>query len=207
MSKKKKVGDPLPAPEWSVLVDAQTVTSNAQKLRIAASEDERKALARRLGLMTISSLSADLTLHRERGNIIHVNGLMKANVTQLCVMTQDPVQTQIEETFEGWYADQERIVMLAKARHDRLGRLTDSEVPILDESEDPEPLVNGMIDIGELVVQNLSLTLDQFPRRRGLDDQEDGKEISVAGQEGEVLRRNPFEALKNWKKAKSEPEQ
>lgn len=206
MSKKKKGVNPLPEPEWSVLVDAQTVTSNPQKLRIAATEAERKALAQRLDLAVISSLSADVTLHRERGNIIHVNGLMKANITQHCVMTMDPVQTQIEETFEGWYADQERIVMLAKARHDRLGRLVDSEVPILDESEDPEPLVNGMIDIGELVVQNLSLALDQFPRRRGLEEQEP-VEVVVGPQEGEALRRNPFEALKHWKRAKSESEQ
>ncbi|QQG35233.1 MAG: DUF177 domain-containing protein [Micavibrio aeruginosavorus] len=207
MSKKKKGTVAAPEPEWSVLIDAHSVTSNAQKLRIAASEEERKALAQRLGVTAIASLSADLTLHRERGNIINVNGLMKANITQPCVVTLDPVQTQIEETFEGWYADQERIVMLAKARHDRLGRLADSEVPILDESEDPEPLINGMIDIGELVVQHLSLALDRFPRRRGLEEREEGTGIAAAGQEGEALRRNPFEALKNWKKAKAESEQ
>lgn len=202
MSKKKKAPVAAPEPEWSVLIDAQTVTSNPYKLRIAASEEERKALCKRLDLAAISSLSADLTLHREKGSIIHVNGLMKANVTQHCVISTDPVQTQIEETFEGWFADQDRIVMLAKARHERLGRLADSEIPILDESEDPEPLVNGMIDIGELVTQNLSLALDQFPRRRGLEEAE-VVEVSI-GSEVAAIRRNPFEALKNWKKSKTE---
>lgn len=202
MSKKKKPAVELKEPEWSVLVDAQTVTSSPQKTRISASEEERKALCQRLDLAAISSLSADITLHREKGNIIHVNGLMKALVTQPCVMTMNPVQTQIEETFEGWYADQDRIVMLAKARHERLGRLTDSEIPILDESEDPEPLVNGMIDVGELVVQHLSLAIDAFPRHRGLEETEI-VEVSVGG-EGASLRKNPFEALKNWKKSKAD---
>jgi uncharacterized metal-binding protein YceD (DUF177 family) len=202
MSKKKKTPVVAVDPEWSVLIDAQTVTSNPQKSRIAASEDVRKALAVRLGLATISSLSADVTLHREKGNVIHVNGLMKANITQPCSVSMDPVQTQIEETFEGWYADQERIVMLAKARHERLGRLADSEIPILDESEDPEPLVNGMIDIGELVVQHLSLAADSYPRRRGLEEAE-VVEVTV-GEPGAGLRKNPFEALKNWKKSKSD---
>lgn len=202
MSKKKKPPVTMPDPEWSVLVDAQTVTSSTQKVRISASEEERKALCVRLELATISSLSADVTLRREKGNVIHVNGLMKANVTQTCSVTADPVQTQIEETFEGWFADQERIVMLAKARHERLGRLADSEIPILDESEDPEPLTNGMIDIGELVVQHLSLAVDAFPRRRGLEETE-AVEVSVGG-EGAGLRKNPFEALKNWKKSKSD---
>lgn len=202
MSKKKKTATAAPAPEWSVLVDAQTVTSTPQKTRIAASEEERKALCTRLGLNNISSLSADVTLHREKGSVIHVNGLMKASVMQVCSVTTDPVQTQIEETFEGWFADQDRIVMLAKARHERLGRMTDSEIPILDESEDPEPLVNGMIDIGELVVQHLSLAVDAFPRRRGLEDTE---MIDVsAGDPAALVRRNPFEALKNWKKSKSD---
>lgn len=202
MSKKKKTATAAPAPEWSVLVDAQTVTSTPQKTRIAASEEERKALCTRLGLNNISSLSADVTLHREKGSVIHVNGLMKASVMQVCSVTTDPVQTQIEETFEGWFADQDRIVMLAKARHERLGRMTDSEIPILDESEDPEPLVNGMIDIGELVVQHLSLAVDAFPRRRGLEDTEI---IDVsAGDPAALVRRNPFEALKNWKKSKSD---
>lgn len=201
MSKKKKPPEDLPAVEWSVLVEAQTVTSQPNKMRIAASEAERKALAIRMGVASINSLSADLTVHRERGNIIHVNGLMKANLTRSCVVTLDPVQTQLEEIFEGWYADQDRIVMLAKARHERLGRLADSEIPVMDEKEDPEPLVNGMIDVGELVSQNLSLMLDDFPRRRGLEEAET-VEISSGG-EGASLRRNPFEALKNWKSAKS----
>lgn len=202
MSKKKKSAVELKEPEWSVLVDAQTVTSSPQKTRISASEEQRKALCQRLDLGSISSLSADITLHREKGNIIHVNGLMKALVTQSCVMTMNPVQTQLEETFEGWYADQDRIVMLAKARHERLGRLTDSEIPILDEREDPEPLANGMIDVGELVVQHLSLAIDAFPRHRGLEETE-VVEVSVGG-EGAALRKNPFEALKNWKKSKAD---
>lgn len=201
MSKKKKSTAEMPEPEWSVLVDLQEVTANAKKMRISAAEDERKALCKRLDLAVISSLSADVTLHREKGNVIHVNGLMKANVTQHCVVTMDPVQTQIEQTFEGWYADQDRIVMLAKARHERLGRLANSEIPILDEKEDPEPLTNGMIDIGELVVQSLSLELDRFPRRRGLEEPEI-VEVSV-GPEEVNLRKNPFEALKNWKKSKA----
>ncbi len=202
MSKKKKTATEAPAPEWSVLVDAQTVTTTPQKTRIAASEEQRKALCVRLDLNSISSLSADVTLHREKGSVIHVNGLMKANVMQACSITTDPVQTQIEETFEGWFADQDRIVMLAKARHERLGRMTDSEIPILDESEDPEPLVNGMIDIGELVVQHLSLAVDAFPRRRGLEDTEI-VDVS-AGDPAALMRRNPFEALKNWKKSKTD---
>lgn len=202
MSKKKKTATEAPAPEWSVLVDAQTVTTTPQKTRISATEEERKALCVRLGLNNISSLSADITLHREKGSVIHVNGLMKANVMQACSITTDPVQTQIEETFEGWFADQDRIVMLAKARHERLGRMTDSEIPILDESEDPEPLVNGMIDIGELVVQHLSLAVDAFPRRRGLEYTEI-VDVS-AGDPAALVRRNPFEALKNWKKSKTD---
>ena len=178
------------------------MTNHPQKLRISAGEGERKALAKRLDIHQINSLSADLTLYREKGNVIHVNGLMKAHVVQSCSISADPVQTQIEETFEGWYADQDRIVMLAKARHEKLGRLADSELPIMDESEDPEPLVNGMIDVGELVVQSLSLSLDSFPRRRGLEEAE-SVDVLVEP-EGQALRKNPFEALKNWKKSKSD---
>ena len=199
---KKKTTVAAPEAEWSVLVDAQTVTNHPQKMRISAGEGERKTLSKRLNLSQINSLSADLTLHREKGNVIHVNGLMKAHVVQSCSVSADPVQTQIEETFEGWYDDQDRIVMLAKARHEKLGRLADSELPILDESEDPEPLVNGMIDVGELVVQSLSLALDAFPRRRGLEETET---VDVLVEpEGQALRKNPFEALKNWKKSKSD---
>lgn len=199
---KKKTTVAAPVPEWSVLVDAQTVTNHPQKMRISAGEAERKALVKRLDIHQINSLSADLTLHREKGSVIHVNGLMKAHVVQSCSISADPVQTQIEETFEGWYADQDRIVMLAKARHEKLGRLADSELPILDESEDPEPLANGMIDVGELVVQSLSLALDAFPRRRGLEETET---VDVLVEpEGQALRKNPFEALKNWKKSKSD---
>jgi hypothetical protein len=40
-------------------------------------------------------------------------------------------------------------------------------MPFLDESEDPEPVIDGKIDAGELVAQYLSLAIDPYPRLEG----------------------------------------
>lgn len=197
MTKRKSSGE-----GWSYLLDQGEIGTQTLTKKLKAGEVECKAVADRLGLVGVHSLSAEMTLSRAPGNkaVIYVQGVLKASVTQSCVATRAPVKEYIEEEFEAWYADPASFVSIAKARHDRQGKGKegDAEIPILEEREDPEPMVNGKIDLGDLISQYLSLGLNPYPRAHGAGDEAKGDTVEIATAPSPI-RKNPFDALKNWK--------
>lgn len=185
---------------WIYLIDQGEIGPNPFRKAITAGEADLKAIAVRLAIPAVQSLSAEMTLQRVPGNksVIHVEGMLKADVTQSCIISQAPVKGHIEEEFEGWYADSE-VVSLAKAKHERAGKMNDTEIPIMDEREDPEPIINGKIDLGDLVAQYLSLSLNPYPRAHGVAWDKESVDHGHDAQPSTLLRKNPFEALKDWK--------
>ncbi len=185
---------------WVYTIDADEVgPSNPYRRTISAGDADLKAIAERLGIPAVHSLLSDIMLQRVPGNkaVIHVEGILKASVTQSCIITHAPVKAYVEEEFEGWYADPSSFTSITKARHDRAGKAADTEVPILEEHEDPEPIVNGKIDLGDLTTQYLSLSLDLYPKAPGAKWEESGE----PDEEESPLRKSPFAALKDWKGA------
>jgi uncharacterized metal-binding protein YceD (DUF177 family) len=195
---KKKTDDHQGA--WVYLLDQGEVGAQPSRVSISAGEAERRAVAQRLGLVSVEALSSDVTLTRTPGNkaVVYVEGILKADITQSCVATGAPVRNHIEDEFEAWFADPSSFTSFAKARRDKTGRGADDEIVVMEEREDPEPIVNGKIDLGDLATQYLSLGVDPYPRAHGAP-QISNKE-SVPEPEASPLRKNPFEALKDWKK-------
>lgn len=183
-------------PEWSYPVNVTEINGRLV-LDLAPDEAARAALAKRFDLLSLEALEARIVLTREAGQMrVRVEGRFQASLLQACVVTLEPVEDKIEENFEAWFADPEQAVTLAKAKHDRLVKKGRSEVPLLDEQDDPEPIIDGKIDLGELVAQFLSLSINPFPHAPGVElpsEEENPVRISA----GETP--NPFAALKDWK--------
>ncbi len=192
MSKNKAEHVPV---EWSHLVNADHVDSKPMALEIAPDEDERRALAVRFAIDGLNSLSASGELS-QRNMAVHVRGRFKATITQSCVVTLDPIVTEIDEEFEGWFSDADQVASIAKARREKALKNGHGELPILEENEDPEPIIDGKIDVGELVSQHLSLAINPYPQSEGADYPH--KDDGTVDEEAD-LRKNPFAALKDWK--------
>lgn len=192
-------------PEWSYLIEEDKAGTDIKDLTISPSADEEQALCKRLNLLTLEGLSARLTLERISGGmVVHIKGRFKAQLTQSCVISLERVAAEIEETFEGWYANPDQAIMLAKARRARQAKNGEGEAPILEEKDDPEPIVNGHIDLGELVTQYLSLAIDPYPHAPGVERREEDMLIIQTDSPGADIRRNPFAALKDWKSGGAE---
>ena len=184
--------------EWSFLVEVDKNDSTAKSITFEADADERADLARRLGIVSVERAAATVTLQRVGGGIVHAIGFVRADVTQSCVVTLAPVPDHVEEEFEGWFGDKTNAVSFVRARQEREAKKGHIEAEILEESIDPEPIVNGKVDVGELATQFLSLGLNPYPHAEGVvhsvTDEDAPKD-----EDGANLRRNPFEALKDWK--------
>ena len=185
--------------EWSHLVDIENLEAGPKTFRFDASEEQRANLARRTGLISLESAAASVTLQRVGGGVIHAIGTVEAEVTQSCVVTLAPVPAHIEEEFEGWFGDKTSAVSFVKAKTEREAKKGHVEAEILEESIDPEPIVGGKVDIGELATQYLSLAIDPYPRAPDAPTEFTAGPQSAADKEGKSLRKNPFEALKDWK--------
>lgn len=183
--------------EWSYFFDVGELEGGRAALSISPDAEARKRLAQRLGLVSLDALTADIVISRRSGEVAyHVKGHLVASLIQSCVVTLEPVSSSIADNFEAWFADPEAAISIARLRHERQSRTGHGEVPILSEKEDPESLVDGKIDLGELVTQYLSLFINPYPHAEGVvfevgDD-------AQAGEASESLR-NPFAALKDWK--------
>ncbi len=142
-----------PSPELSRLVDA---TKLNRDYTITPTDAERAAIAKRLGLLALDALSAELRLSAGHGGQVRVKGKLTASVAQSCVVSLEPVPEVVEEEIEAIFSDE----------------ADENAEPNWDDDTDaPEPIVNGKIDLGELVVQHLSLGLNPYPRKEGVEFQ------------------------------------
>lgn len=182
----------LPQNEWSAWIDTEKLDDKGLQTTITADEDARAALARRMNVDAINALSATLSVRPSAG-VFEVTGRFTAQITQTCVVSGDPLETTLEDAVEGWFTDREKTLSFAKARQERDTKKGHVEVEMLDEREAPEEMVNGHIDLGELVAQHLSLAINPYPHKEG---------VSFDIGDDAPLKRaeNPFDALKALKK-------
>ncbi|MGD1878247.1 MAG: DUF177 domain-containing protein [Kiloniellaceae bacterium] len=142
--------------EFSRIVAPERLGGRKLSESIEASPAERTAVARRLDILAVDRLTADLTVRVLGTRLYRVEGRWQADVQQACVVTLAPVAGSLSGTLEATY---EAV--------DGPG-VADDEVEVDPEGADPaEVLPAEGIDLGELVVQELAVALDPYPRAPG----------------------------------------
>jgi hypothetical protein len=143
---------------WSVPVTVAQIPDTGLHRDIEADRAVRDAMAEVGGLREILSASASLDVTPKSGGRFHVAGHVRARIGQTCVVTLDPIENDIDEPIDLIFAPPEQIPQLA----DLVDEAAESDVEIPDP---PEPIVNGVIDLGRLATDALFLGIDPYPRR------------------------------------------
>ncbi|MEP7130428.1 MAG: DUF177 domain-containing protein [Sphingomicrobium sp.] len=152
-----------------------------ERLDLAADEDERKAIAQRLRLESLSCLEAHAVLSRT-GDVIRAEGRLAASLQQRCVITNDAIAEHIDEHFE---------LIFMPAPADAAG---EEEIELGGKDLDVVFHDGAEIDLGTAIADTLALSLDPYPRSAGAD---------AALQEAGVLTEaeaGPFAILAQLKK-------
>lgn len=165
-----------PEPEFSRVLDVPREVAGEAAANIAATQEERAALALRFSLLSLGRLESEVRLARLTGGFVRLTATLSAELMQECVITLEPVPTHLEERFSLLYGP------VGEAR----------EIVLEGEAETVEPLIGNRIDIGEAVAQQLSLALEPFPHAPGAE------EMLAAPPGEEAARELPFAALKHW---------
>jgi uncharacterized metal-binding protein YceD (DUF177 family) len=165
--------------EFSRLIAIEGITPDkTRQEKVEATDAECAALAKRFDLRGLENFKADMKIRRvEGGEVVHVEGKLKADVIQTCVVSLQDVHGHVDYSFETFFSED----------------APDEEEGVDGNEDAPELIRKGMIDLGEVAAQYLSLGLDPYPRAPG---------VSLAAQMREIggeVRNSPFAVLQGLK--------
>jgi len=143
---------------WRAPVSVAQIPERGLHRELNADEAQRKVMAEVGGLREVISAHASFDVTPTSGGRFHVAGHVRARIGQTCVVTLDPIENDIDEEIDLIFAPPEQIPELS----DLVDDAAESDVEIPDP---PEPIVNGVIDLGRLATDALFLGIDPYPRR------------------------------------------
>jgi hypothetical protein len=139
-----------PEPEFSRPIAAEDLPAASDApVRGAATPEECAALALRFNVPAVRWVRFEASVSPWGPGGWRVKGRAEAGLTQTCVVTLDPVDTEVSEPFERRYVPARRL----------------AEATGLDPDADeaPEPLGGG-VDPGEIAAEAVALGIDPYPR-------------------------------------------
>jgi len=165
--------------ELSRPVETEGLRDIEHAVRFDVSDHERLALAQRFGIDALEGLGAAVALSREKGGRVNVSGSVEARLRQICAVSSDPFSHELSFRFERQFAASIESLASGDLEFD----------PVADDP--PDDIVDGVIDIGEVVAEELALRIDPFARRPGA--------VFELPENGEDTLDGPFAALKRLK--------
>lgn len=152
---------------------------DGERIDLTATDAEREALAKRLGLVAIERLAAHCVLDQVSGaaaGSVRARGRIKAALTQACVASGEPLPVYVDEAFELHFRPEPV-------------RVPDDEIELSGDELDVIFHDGSAIELGEAIADTLAVSLDPYPR---------GPNAEVALQEAGVIseeQAGPFAAL------------
>ena len=175
-------------PNLSLVLRASTLEKNPKKFSLVANAADKAGLIERFGLMSLDQLSADIEVcNKGADKGVLVEGRLKAKFAQRCVVSLAEVPETLDTAFDLLLVDPEMALRM------------DEEESYLDpDAPDYDALEGDDIDVGEIVAQTFSISMNPYPRA-------DGSAISapanpnITVNEAELEKPNPFAALSKLK--------
>jgi uncharacterized metal-binding protein YceD (DUF177 family) len=143
---------------WRVPVTVEQIPDTGLHRDIEADQAVRVAMAEVAGLREVLSARASLDVTPQSGGRYHVAGHVRARIGQTCIVSLDPIENDIDEPIDLTFAPPEQIPQLSDLVE--AAAESDAEIP-----DPPEPIENGVIDLGRLATDALFLAIDPYPRK------------------------------------------
>jgi hypothetical protein len=151
--------NPLRSDPWRAYVTVAQIPDTGLHRDIEADDAACRAIAEVAGLREVIFARASFDLRHRSGDQVHVSGRLKAKIGQSCVLTLDPIESEIDEAIDLVYAPSRQSL----PQND----LDDDDDRPIETDDSPESIVDGMIDLGRLATDVLFLAIDPYPRKEG----------------------------------------
>lgn len=180
-SDKDTISAAHPLHDASIRLDQ--LPANGRHIVLNAGAEECSAIAERLQVDSVSSFSAKVHAKPIKGGIL-IEGTLKFDLSQLCVVTFKPVPESVSEEFK-------RIFLSGTDAKTEVG--AGAEVFIDLEGEDlPDYFEGPDVDVTDLLMEVLALSLSDYPRAPGA-------KLPENAQADDSEETSPFAALEQLK--------
>jgi uncharacterized metal-binding protein YceD (DUF177 family) len=152
---KQSIPAPAMASFWSVPVAVADIPETGRHIELQADGPIRDAIAGAAGLSALPRLDASFDLVRHGSNGLRLTGRVTATVVQGCVVTLEPVESEIDEAVDLTFLADPGLATAAGG------------LQSLDADEPPELLRDGTVDLGAVATEFLLLGIDPYPRKPG----------------------------------------
>jgi hypothetical protein len=170
---------------WSVPVSIHEIPETGRQFKLAADPAVRAVIARAAGLQALPRLEATFDVTRRGASGLHVTGRVSATVGQICVVTLDPIENEIEESVD--------LDFVPTAGPDIEGGSDQVRSVEVTVEEQPELLFGDRVDLGALATEFLMLGIDPYPRKPG---------VVFTAQTPDDKTDHPFAALASLRRGK-----
>lgn len=157
---------------------------------LQADEAVRHAIADVGDLREVLSAQASFDVTPKSGGRYHVAGHVRARIGQTCVVTLEPMESDIDEPVDLTFVPPDQIPEMAAL-------VDDAEQSDGDTPDPPEPIENGFIDLGRVATDALYLAVNPYPRKPDA--------VFEPLVEAEDPEDHPFAALKALKDEPKKP--
>jgi uncharacterized metal-binding protein YceD (DUF177 family) len=175
---------------WRVPIAVAQIPETGLHRDLEADQAIRNAVADVGDLREVLSVQASFDVTPKSGGRFHVAGHVRARIGQTCVVTLEEIESDIDEPIDLTFAPSEQIPQMAALVDE--AEASDEETP-----DPPEPIENGIIDLGRVATDALYLAVDPYPRKPGAVFE---PVVEVADPED-----HPFAALKALKAVPKKP--
>jgi len=167
-------------------INVRNLPAKGITVTFEADPNQSRELARNHGLLSVERFSAELVVRPWKKDGVQVSGRVKADITQACVVTLEPLPSRIDEDVSAIFVPE----------NSRLARIDgeNAEIVLQAEGDDlPEVFSGESVDVGALAEEFFELAIDPYPRKSG-------SEVDLPAQGGEETEGGPlYEALKKLK--------
>jgi uncharacterized metal-binding protein YceD (DUF177 family) len=148
---------------FSRVVALSAIPATGLYRSVAADPAELTALAKAYDIPEVRKLAADLTLSREAGGVIRVQGRVLAEIVQTCVVSLVPVEQSIDEPVDV------RLIEAGSPRAEAAARPGPEVMIDPDEPDPPDILAGPALDLGAIVTEHFLLAVDPYPKAPGAE--------------------------------------
>jgi uncharacterized metal-binding protein YceD (DUF177 family) len=140
---------------WSIPLRFEDVPAETgRQVTLSPDADARKAIAAVAGLRELPRLDVNFDVVRSGTAGLHITGTVSATVGQTCVVTLEPIESEIDEAVD----------LVFKPGPDAGASM---DLSLDADQPEIEPLIDGMVDLGALATEFLILGIDPYPRKPG----------------------------------------
>ena len=152
MTELPKIAEPL---------EVSSIGSAPVDHQVRTTEESRRQLATAWGVLEVPQLTADLTIERKKDGVVLVNGTVNGEIVQECVVSFQPVRQRIDEVVESRFTE--------RPSEGHADQRPGAEIHVDVAAETPDPLRDGRLDIGTVILEHAALAIEPYPRAEGAE--------------------------------------